>query len=175
MEGYKYLTTYIFATIIHDLTDTFCKRYINPKSRTFDQMEQASRSGKQNIAEGYSLQSLESYIKLLGVSYGSFKELGIDYEDFLRQRQLTIWSKYDIKIRAFRDFRAVWKTPNIPNTPNLPNQPENAANMLLTFCQMETYLLNKQINALTIKFTKEGGFRENLFKKRLNYRRRNII
>lgn len=66
-----------------------------------------------------------------------------------------------------RAFRAVWVSPNIPNTPNLPNSPEEAANMLLTFCQMATYLLHRQIQALREKFVKEGGFRENLFKKRL--------
>lgn len=37
-------------------------------------MEQAARSGKQNIAEGYTAQSLENYIKLVGVAEGSMKE-----------------------------------------------------------------------------------------------------
>ena len=105
MEGYKNLTTYIFATVIHDLTVIFCKRYIDRKSRTFDQMEQAARSGKQNIAEGYSVESLESYIKLVGVAFGSLKELAIDYEDFLRQRQLVIWPKDNLKIGVFRGFK----------------------------------------------------------------------
>ena len=124
MEGYKYLTTYTFACIIHDLTIVFCQRFLDRKSRTVDQMEQAARSGKQNIAEGYSFQSLAGYIKLVGVSFGSLKELTIDYEDFLRQRHLIIWPKQDSRIRGFRDFRAVWVSPNIPNTPNLPNNPE---------------------------------------------------
>jgi len=170
MEGYKYLATYILATVIGDLTAEFCRKFINPKSRTYDQMEQGSRSGKQNIAEGYSLESLESYIKLLGVALGSFKELGTDYEDFLRRKGLAIWSKDDPRIRVFRGFRAVWVKPNIPNTPNLPNNPEEAANMLLTFCQIETFLLKRQIDSLKNKFVTEGGFRENLFKKRLEYR-----
>lgn len=172
MEGYKNLTTYIFATVVHDLTIVFCRRFINRNSRTFDQMEQASRSGKQNIAEGYSFQSLESYIKLLGVATGSFKELATDYEDFLRQRKLSIWAKNDPPVRVFRDFRAIWICPNIPNTPNLPNNPEKAANMLLTFCQMETFLLTKQLEALKRKFILEGGFRENLFKRRVSFLRR---
>lgn len=175
MEGYKNLTTYIFATVIHDLTVIFCRRFIDRKSRTFDQMEQAARSGKQNIAEGYSFQSLESYIKLLGVAFGSLKELAIDYEDFLRQKQLTIWPKQDSRIRGFRDFRAVWVSPNLPNTPNLPNDPETAANMLLTFCQMETYMLNNQIESLKRKFASEGGFRENLFKKRAEFIRKRLL
>jgi len=168
MEGYKHLNTFILATVIHDLTVEFLKRYIDKKSRTWDQMEQAARSGKQNIAEGYTMQSLETYIKLCGVAEGSIKELATDYEDFLRQRKLSIWDKQDERIRVFRDFRAVWVKPNVPNIPNLPKDPGKAANMLLTFCQMETFLLKKQIEALKAKFVKEGGFRENLFKKRLN-------
>lgn len=182
MEGYKNLTTYILATVIYDLTVKFCDRFLAPNhpdhpnlpnrpfTRTIDQMTQAGRSGKQNIAEGYSFQSLESYIKLLGVSLGSFKELGLDYEDFLRQRDFSIWPKDDKRVRVFRGFRAFWKSLNLPNTPNLPNSPEEAANLLLTFCQMETFLLKKQIDSLKEKFVKEGGFRENLFKKRLEYK-----
>ena len=169
MEGYKKLTTYILATVICDLNVEFIRCWISYKSRTQDQMEQAGRSGKQNIAEGYTMQSLESYIKLVGVAEGSIKELAADYEDFLRQRGFSIWSKDDGRIRVFRAFRAVWKRPNIPNTPKLPNNPEEAANMLLTFCQMESYLLSRQIAALKEKFVKVGGFRENLFKKRVEY------
>lgn len=172
MEGFKYLSTYILATVISDLTMDFVKKWINPKSRTKDQMEQAARSGKQNIAEGYTMQSLEGYIKLCGVAEGSIKELAADYEDFLRQRKLTIWEKSDPRVRVFRDFRAVWVSPNIPNTPNLPNDPEQAANMLLTFCQMQTFLLKRQIDSLKEKFVKEGGFRENLFRKRLEEKRK---
>ena len=170
MEGFKNLTTYILATIIYDLTVEFCGRYIDPKSRTKDQMEQAGRSGKQNIAEGYTMQSLEGYIKLLGVAQGSIKELAADYEDFLRQRKLSIWPKEDSRIRVFRAFRAIWVRPNIPNTPNLPNNPEEAANMLLTFCQLEGFLLGRQITSLKEKFVREGGFRENLFKKRIEFK-----
>jgi four helix bundle suffix protein len=172
MESYKRLSSYILATVIYDLTVEFCKRWIDYKSRTTDQMVQAARSGKQNIAEGASVQSLESYIKLLGVTEGSQRELAADYEDFLRQKGLPIWEKEDSRVREVRLFRAVWVSPNQPNTPNLPNDPEVAANMMLTYCQMETYLLKRQIDALKEKFVKEGGFRENLFKERMNYLRR---
>jgi len=171
MEGYKKLTTYILATVICDLNVEFIEHWINYKSRTRDQMEQAGRSGKQNIAEGYTMQSLESYIKLAGVALGSIKELTADYEDFLRQKKLATWSKDDGRIRVFRAFRAVWKNTNSPNIPNLPKDPEEAANMMLTFCQMESYLLAKQIVALKEKFIEEGGFRENLFKKRIERKR----
>lgn len=173
MEKYKYLSSYVLATVICDLNTIFISRYINPKSRTVDQMDQAGRSGKQNIAEGCSLESLEGYIKLLGVAFGSFKELSSDYEDFLRQHGFSIWPKDDERIRVFREFRAVWTRDNIPNIPNLPNNPEESANFLLTLCQMETFLLKRQIESLKEKFIKEGGFRENLFRKRTEERKKN--
>ncbi len=173
MEGYKYLASYTLATVICDLNTIFIQKYIDRKSRTVDQMDQAGRSGKQNIAEGYSVESLATYIKLLGVAFGSFKELVSDYEDFLRQKGFMIWEKDDPRIKIFRNFRALWVKDNIPNTPNLPNNPEEAANFLLTLCQMETFLLKKQIDSLKEKFVKEGGFSENLLKKRLEYRNKN--
>lgn len=64
MEGYKRLASYILATVICDLNVQFIRKWIPPKSRTCDQMEQAGRSGKQNIAEGYTMESLEEYMKL---------------------------------------------------------------------------------------------------------------
>lgn len=92
--GYKNLATYIFATVIYDLTVQFCRRFISSRRQT-EQMEQAARSDKSNIAEGYTFQSLETYIKLLGTACGSAKELGEDCEDFLRQRNLSLWPKDD--------------------------------------------------------------------------------
>jgi len=187
MNKVKYLLTYRYAEIIHDLTVEFTKAYLmgnlstlrnlsnlsqKADYRQVDQMNQAARSGKQNIVEGVgqSQTSKSGEIKLLGVSEASFEELLSDFEDFLRQKNLSIWPKDHPKIRAFRDFRAVWLKPNIPNTPNLPKNAEEAANMLLTFIQMETFLLKRQIDGLIKKFIEQGGFRENLFKKRLAFK-----
>ncbi len=50
--GYRKLRVYKLTEIIYDLTVCFVKKYIPANSRTRDQMEQAARSGKQNIAEG---------------------------------------------------------------------------------------------------------------------------
>ena len=71
--GYKFLLSYQYSSIIYDLTVEFCVFYLSGREllRQRDQMTQAARSGKQNIVEGYSLESLESYIKLLGVAHGS--------------------------------------------------------------------------------------------------------
>ena len=172
MENFKYLHTYTLATVINDLTAEFCFRFIDRKSRTLDQMVQAARSGKQNIAEGSSGQSLETYIKLLGVAEGSFKELAADYEDFLRQKHLQTWNKDDVRLKNVRSFRAEWLAPNVPNTPTLPTSPEAAANALLNLCAAETYMLGRQTAALKGRFVMNGGFRENLRAERTKYKQK---
>lgn len=166
--GYKYLTTYMMSSVIYDLTVEFCQRWIPKNSRTFDQMVQAARSGKQNIAEGYSFKSLKSYIKLLGVAFGSTKELHEDYEDFLRQKKLNLWDKNNSRVRGFREFRVKWINENTLNTPKLPQIPEQAANLLITFCNQQEFLVSRQIASLEQKFINEGGYTEKLFHKRLN-------
>jgi len=169
--GYEYLSAYMLGKVIQDLTVKFCNLYIDYKSRTHDQMVQAARSNSQNIAEGHSNPSLKGYIKLAGIAYGSNEELTKDYQDFLRQRKLSIWEKNSDKVRDFRGFRAVWLTTTSLNTPNLPNSPSEAANMLLTFCNMEGFLLKKLVASLLEKHEKEGGLTEELYRKRIEYRK----
>jgi four helix bundle suffix protein len=162
--------------VIYDLTAEFCPKFLPGREllRQRDQMVQAGRSGKQDIVEGYELQSLEGYIKFLGISKGSIKELEEDYEDFLRQRGLAIWDKDDPRMRELRDLRVMRDPfPHLPQFPHIPPDPELAANLLIMLCQRTTYLLDKQIASLREKFIKEGGFRENLFRQRLSERERN--
>lgn len=172
--GYKYLLTYQYSCVIYDLTVEFCRIYLPGREllRQRDQMDQAARSGKQNIVEGYELESLETYIKFLGIAKGSLKELQEDYEDYLRQHNYIIWLKDSPKMRDLRDLRVVgYPLPHIPQIPHIPQNPELAANLMFMLCQRTTYLLEKQIASLKEKFVKEGGFRENLFKKRLDYKK----
>jgi four helix bundle protein len=84
--GYERLITYQKAEIIFDGTKYFTKKYFHPYDRTIDQMVQAARSGKQNIAEASmaSGTSKETEIKLTNVARASLEELLIDYKDFLR-------------------------------------------------------------------------------------------
>lgn len=49
--GYKKLLSYQRAEMIYDATVYFPKRFYRIGDRTIDQMVQAARSGKQNIAE----------------------------------------------------------------------------------------------------------------------------
>ena len=91
--GYRDLKTFQIAEAIYDVTVRFCDRFIDRRSRTHDQMVQAARSGRQNIAEGSvdSAISKKMELKLTGVAKGSLEELRLDYEDFLRQRELPKW------------------------------------------------------------------------------------
>ncbi len=50
--GYRELRSFQIATLVYDATYWFCERFVDPRSRTSDQMIQAARSGRQNIAEG---------------------------------------------------------------------------------------------------------------------------
>ncbi|MCX6812446.1 MAG: four helix bundle suffix domain-containing protein [Candidatus Berkelbacteria bacterium] len=194
MNKVKYLLTYRYAEIIQDLTVEFSRIYTlsslsnlsdlnsgqrRPDYRTADQMNQAARSGKQNIVEavGQSQTSEKGQIKLLGVAKASFEELLSDYEDFLRQNKFKIFPLDSPFVSNFR--KIAYKLSNLSNLsdlgefklkPKLTNKPESDANFLLTLCHQETFLLNKQINATEEKFVKEGGFNEKLYNKRRNFR-----
>lgn len=185
MNKVKYLLTYRYSEIIHDLTVEFTKKYVlghlsnlgqKPDYRTADQMNQAARSGKQNIVEGVgqAQTSKKGEIKLLGVAKASFDELLMDCEDFLRQNNLEIYPKNDPRVTKFREisFRLshlsnLSNLGNLIERPKLPDNSQDAANFLLTLCHQVTFLLDRQIKSLEERFIKEGGFSENLFKKRL--------
>lgn len=174
MGGYKDLIVYQQAIIIYDLTVKFCEMYLSElkHKRTVEQMIQAARSGKQNIVEGSLEKSLKMNIKLTGVSRASFGELLEDYGDFLRIRGLSIWNKDDNRLGKARVLRISKETnlSNLPNLSNWTNSPESFANLLITFISKETYLLDKLVQKLEEQFIFQGGYSENLFKKRLEKR-----
>ncbi len=176
MNKVKYLLTYRYSEIIHDLTVEFSQKYVRHYSRTRDQMDQAARSGKQNIVEGVgqSQTSKKGEIKLLGVAKASLEELLSDYEDFLRQNDFEIYPKASLQVSKFRqkafelsNLRNLSDLGNLLEKPQLPGNPQDDANFLLTLCHQATFLLDRQIKALEERFINEGGFTENLFLKRL--------
>ena len=91
--GYRQLKSFQLAQLVYDITVRFCELYVDPRSRTRDQMVQAARSGVQNIAEGSQAAgtSKKSELKLTNVARASLEELRLDYEDFLRQRGFPLW------------------------------------------------------------------------------------
>jgi four helix bundle suffix protein len=172
--GYRKLFSYQMATIVYDLTQIFCKKYISNKiyTRTYDQMVQAARSGKQNIAEASinSGTSKKTELKLLGVARGSLEELLADLEDFLRQNELPIWEKEDIKSKKIR-LLAYQKEKNYKTYISYMKDVEDAANCLICLINQTNFLLDRQIRKAAQNFLEEGGFSERLYQKRKEWRK----
>jgi len=164
--GFRSLKSYQMSEIVYDATVLFCDRWIGRRSRTHDQMVQAARSGKQNIAEGSmaSATSRKFELRLVSVARASLEELLLDYQDFLRQRNLPVWDKNHSearKIRALcysknRSYRT-YKT-YIESSP-----PEVAANTMICLIHQTNYLLDQQLRQLEERFLKQGGFTEKLY------------
>ena len=171
--GYRNLLTYQKSEIIYDATIYFTARAFKKYDRTIDQMIQAARSGKQNIAEASmaSGTSKEMEIKLTNVARASLEELKIDYEDFLRTNKLELWPKEHAYVAR---LRALCKIPN-PTYETFKKGIEHdnleiSANVIIGLIKVVSYLLNNQIKALETAFLKEGGLRERMTKARIEQR-----
>ena len=105
--SYRALRVYKITEIIYDYTFFFVQHYKEKGDRTIDQMVQAARSGKQNIAEGNqaAATSSETEIKLTNVAKASLEELLLDYSDYSDSL------KYPIASRARTSSRTsgVWR------------------------------------------------------------------
>jgi four helix bundle suffix protein len=172
--GYQQLKSYQNAELVYDGTVVFCDRFIDRRSRTHDQMVQAARSGKQNIAEGSmaSATSKKTEIKLIGVARASLEELLIDFQDFLRQRQLRLWQKDDALSQAVR--KLVYSENRSYKTYRTyieESSPEVAANTMICLIHQTNYLLDLLLRQLEEQFVKEGGFTEKLYRVRNEARR----
>ena len=173
--GYRNLRSFQTAEIIFDATIAFCDRFVNPRSRTVDQMVQSARSGRQNIAEGSraAATSGETEIRLVNVARSSLDELLLDYEDYLRHRNLPQWDKDSPQALA---VRAVGKgqAPDIRSyAPWLQHtDPAVIANCLICLIHQANYLLDNQVRSLEQRFIQEGGYREQLGAARREERRK---
>lgn len=171
--GYRTLVSYQTTTIIYDLTVIFCKKHRTLLSslRTFDQMVQAARSGRQNIAEGSQASgtSKKTEIKLIGVARASLEELLVDFQDFLRQNKLKIWDKDSPKARAVRAL-GYTSYRSYTTYKTYTSNPEDFANLMICLIHQANYLLDRQLQALEKAFLEEGGFTENLYKRRIERR-----
>jgi len=167
--GYRELKSFQQAELVYDCTVKFCDRFIDRRSRTHDQMVQAARSGRQNIAEGSQASgtSKKFELKLVGVARASLEELLLDYEDFLRQRGLMLWDKNHptavlVRKLAYEKNRSYSTySPYIEKGP-----PEVAANTIVCLIHQTNYLLDQQLRQLERAFVEEGGFTERLYRTR---------
>ena len=171
--GYQQLFSYRKAEIVYDATVYFCARFLDKRDRTYDQMIQAARSGKQNIVEGSmaSATSKETEIKLTNVARASLEELLIDYRDFLRLRHLEEWPKDHPYVQRLRQLNRVPDATYETFRKGIENSdPAICTNVIIGLIKVATYLLDRQIRQLERAFVEEGGIRERMTRARLTYR-----
>ena len=169
---YTQLIFYRKSLVLYDLTFYFKETYLIRGDRTQDQMEQAARSGKQNIVEGLSdgMTSKEMEIKLLNVARGSLKELLEDYQDYLRVHGLAQWDngheRYDKMVKCcynnsdieqYKNFFCKWND-------------EELCNIALTLCHQVDRGLMKFIQNAEALFLAEGGIKEKMSDARKRHR-----
>ncbi len=167
--GYRELKSFQMSEIVFDATVKFCERFVDRFSRTTDQMVQAARSGRQNIAEGSQASgtSSKTELKLVSVARASLEELLLDYEDFLRQRELKKWEKDSKEAlfvrklgkqedRSYTTYKTYFETRGA----------EICANIIICLIHQTNYLLDQQLKALEAGFLEEGGFTERLYHSR---------
>jgi len=179
--GYRTLRSFQAATVIYDATVSFCDRFLDKRSRTVDQMVQAARSGRQNIAEGSraSATSSQTELRLVNVARASLDELLLDYEDYLRQHRLPQWAKDDPRAQAVRDVGRKHQADLTEQAaaeayaPWLANRdPAVVANAVICLIHQANYLLDRQISALERAFVEDGGYSERLAAARIEERRK---
>ncbi len=174
--GYQKLLSYKKAEIVYDATVYFCERFIDRRSRTYDQMVQAARSGKQNIIEGSmaSGTSKETEIKLTNVARASLEELLADYRDFLRTRSLHEWTKDDPQVQRLRELNRIPDATFETFRKGIENaDPAISANVIIGLIRVTSYLLDRQLKQLEEAFLKEGGLRERMTRARVEARKKN--
>jgi four helix bundle suffix protein len=173
---YRDLLSYKKATVVYDITFRFCSRFLSKFDRTVDQMIQSARSGKQNIAEASKASgtSKETEIKLTNVARASLEELLVDYEDFLRVRNLLLWAKESREAQFVRRLGA-----NRQETFEFYREfvetrpPEVVANIAVCLIHQANYLLDQQIHRLEKELVQNGGIRERITRARRQYRKNN--
>ena len=170
--GYRKLKVYRKTEVIYDLTYYFCKKYLKLGDRTIDQMVQAARSGKQNIVEGNEVAetSTETMLKLLGVARGSLQELLIDYEDYLRVRNLRLWADDSKEVDAMRKLGIEHEDSTFFLELAQTRSDEVVANMVIVLIYQADALLNGYINRKYNDFLRDGGFRKKLTRERVKNR-----
>jgi four helix bundle suffix protein len=173
-KDYKKLYSYQKAEALFDITYYFVHTYLRRGDRTIDQMQQAARSGKQNIAEGSmdGATSKEMEIKLINVAKASLMELYEDYMDYLRTRNHRIWEEHSVEENKMRELAKVHNDSAFYMKIVTSRPPETIANIAICLLKQTDYLLAKHLEKLGKQFIKEGGFRERMTAMRLNNRKK---
>jgi four helix bundle suffix protein len=192
--GYRKLDSFTLATVIQLGTIRFCERFLDrrndPCGRTYDQMTQAARSGRQNIIEGSerAATSKETEMKLTDVARASLGELRGDYEIWVLKEREAPWDPHSDEAQGVYGVRLDPVGEHAENAHGsglyLLDQEKKfsrwidsddslvAANALLILIQRAIRMLNKQREAQGRRFLESGGFRERLTAARLEERDR---
>lgn len=160
-----YRTMYFYrkSKVIYDLTFHFCERFITEyHDRTKDQMIQAARSGKQNFVEGLQdgQANFEMALNLVSIGQGSLQELREDYEDYIRTRSLSRWTKEHSRYEAMVNF---CKSNNDIETyaPLFPKMnDEELSNLALTLIHQTDFLIEGFLKKMEAGFIASGGSKE---------------
>lgn len=173
IDSYRSLIVYRKCECILDITIYFVNNFLDrAHDRTVDQMQQAARSAKQNIVEGYSdaegSSDTEHY--LTTIAKGSLEELKEDYRDYLRNHNMEIWgithNKYTICQHYFKKNNdSGWYRRQIQG-----RNAEDIANMALIVIFQALSLMRGLIDYQDRKFIQNGGIKEQRFKARKAYR-----
>lgn len=171
---YRQLRVYRVTEALYDLTYLFCQRFMpNHGDRTVDQMVQAARSGKQNIAEGNqaAATSSDTEIRLTNVARASLEELLDDYEDYLRTRRLQRWELGHPRLEALRRWTKSDSFFNDYAIKGARMTDEELANVGVTLCHQAIYMLGQLLKTLQTRFVQEGGIKERMHAARTGYRK----
>ena len=171
--NYRALLVYQKAECLYDITFYFAHHYfVERKDRTIDQLIQAARSGKQNIAEGSSAAttSSETELKLMGVARASMKEVLEDYIDYLRTRGLEQWAVNDPRTKQIQEYSKKHNRPEDYTTDIDKRSPEALCNIAITLIHQFDNMMGKLLDRLQKDFVEQGGIRERMTAARLGYR-----
>lgn len=138
-------------------------------------MIQSARSGKQNIAEGSAASSTwrETELKLTNVAKASLQELLIDYEDYLRVRNLELWNVNSSKAEQTRMACRKHNDSAYFRKAIAVRSDETIANIAITLIHQTDSLLRKFIDHLKTEFLTHGGIKEEMYAARKEWRRQN--
>ena len=174
LGNYRKLVVFQISECIYDITYYFAHKYLHGSDRTIDQMIQAARSGKQNIAEGSSAAttSKETQIKLTNVAKASLQELLLDYEDFLRVNGYEIWDKDSDMAIQTRKVCAKHNDSAYYREAIAVRKAETIANIAIVLIHQADVLLSGLIERQKSDFLRQGGVREEMTRCRMEYRKK---
>jgi four helix bundle suffix protein len=174
-NNYRTLKAFKKAECIYDVTYYFANKFLKSNDRTIDQMIQAARSGKQNLAEGNidGITSREMELKLTNVNRASLHELLLDYEDYLRVRDLKQWEYNDPRCVQTRRFCRNHLDSAIFREKIKERSDETVANIAITLIRQCDVLLKGLIEWKKRDFLKKGGIKEEMYKARKNWQKKN--